>query len=528
MNDFLTLAYLDFHQLLHRVQTIFRQPGRALVYVLVIGYFVFVSVARSHTRMSMFSVVVPEPFASAIMAAFIALLGIIMYGAASGFVGVFSSAADARFLCGSQLSEAAVVTWLQLRRCASVVLRTAFAVIFYAFFLPRGAAFGVTGLIGLAVIAGTLFTSATAVPMLKLRATVGSRFARTFAAAIVAAGLLPLAILLGSLLNSGLAPWAHAIQSIGAGYAVNALFHGNAAGLTSFYAAAGAMLCLSFVTGRDLYPELYASSLRVQAFRQRRRRVPGFIATERAYRSSGPLAPSRIFEGARGAWTIAWKEWIAFMRAPGARRMFWVGLAGCAIAGAIFGNIAIRSRNPLETALLLGSSVANMVIIFITIASSFGLAEDLRKPLWWMGPDPIWLRLLAWVLATSWRLAICIAIGTVVFAAILGLNVVAVTGIPIAITIAVYLRSIGLALYALLPSGLDQRGPLAMLRALLTYLFTLPGIAASVLAAIVTHSLAAAVAAGILVSLAEALGLIAFAAARIQGRGATFAQAEAA
>jgi len=169
-----------------------------------------------------------------------------------------------------------------------------------------------------------------------------------------------------------------------------------------------------------------------------------------------------------------------------------------------------------------------MVIIFITIASSFGLAEDLRKPLWWMGPDPIWLRLVAWVLATSWRLAICIAIGTVVFAATLGLSVIAAAGIPIAITIAIYLRSIGLALYALLPSGLDQRGPLAMLRALLTYVFTLPGIAASVLAALLTHSLAAALAAGIVVALGEALGLIAFAAARIQGRGATFAQAEAA
>jgi hypothetical protein len=526
MSDFLTLAYLDFHQLLHRVQTIFRQPGRALVYVLVAGYFVMIQMLRSHTRVPVVAVAVPEPFASAIMFSFVALIGVITYGAASGFVGVFSSAADARFLCGSQLPEPTVVMWLQLRRCASMVLRTALAILLYAF-VPHAVNFASTGLVGFTVIAGTLFTAATAVPMLKLRATVGSRFARTFAAAIVAAGLLPLAILLDSLLNSGLAPWAHAIQSIGAGYAINALFHGSAAGLTSFYAAAGAMLFLSYVTGRDLYPELYASSLRVQAFRLRRRR-PDFIATERAYKSSGPLAPSRIFEGARGAWTIAWKEWIAFMRAPGARRMFWLGLFGCAIAGAIFGNIARHSRNPLETALLLGSSVANMVIIFITIASSFGLAEDLRKPMWWMGRDPIWLRLLAWVLATSWRLSICIAIGTVVFAATLGLSVVAATGIPIAITIAVYLRSIGLALYALLPSGLDQRGPLAMLRALLTYLFALPGIGATVLAALLTHSLAVAVAAGIIVALGEALGLIAFAAARIQGRGATFAQAEAA
>ncbi len=527
MSDFMTLAYLDFHQLLHRIRAIARQPSRAITYALVIAYFAFLGFARSLTRSSVLAVVVPEPFASALMFAFVALLGIIMYGAASGFVGVFSSPADARFLCGSHLSEAVVVTWLQLRRCASVVLRTAFAVLFYALILTRAARFGTTGLIGLTVIAGTLFTTATAVPMLKARAVLGARFAQTTAAAIVAAGLLPLAILLGSLLNPGLGPSAHAIKTVGAGSAVNALFHGNAIGLASFYGAAGAMLLLSLAAGRDLYPELYASSLRVLAYRQRRRRVPGLVTTERAYQRR-PLAPSRIFEGARGAWTIAWKEWIAFMRAPGARRMFWFGLLGCAIAGAIFGNVAKQSRDPLGTALVFGISIANMVIIFITIASSFGLASDLRKPLWWMGPDPIWLRLLAWVLATSWRLSICIGIGTIVFAATLGLSVVAAAGIPIAITIAVYLRSIGLALYALLPSGLDQRGPLAMLRAFLTYLFALPAIAATALTALLTHSPIVAVAAGIAFALGEALLLIAFAAARIQGRGATFAQAEAA
>ncbi len=527
MSDFLTLAYLDSHQLWHRTQTIFRQPGRAIMYAVFIAWFVVMGLLRSHTRAPFISVVIPEPIASAIMFAFVALLGIIMYGAASGFVGVFSSAADARFLCGSHLSEAAVVTWLQLRRCASVVLRTAFAVLFYALILPKAAHAGITGVVGLTVIAGTLFTTATAVPVLKLRAVMGARFAQTAAAAVVAAGLLPLAILLGSLLDPALTHWALTIQGARAGAAINALFAGDALGIGTFYAAAGAMLALSFVAGRDLYPELYASSLRVLAFRQRRRRVPGMISGERAYQIGGS-AKSSVFEGARGAWTIAWKEWIAFVRAPGARRMFWVGVIGCAVAGGIFGNVARHSRDPLDTALIFGMSIANMVIIFITIASSFGLAADLRKPLWWMGPDPIWLRLFAWVLATSWRLSICMGIGVVVFGATIGLPNIAVAGIPIAIAIAVYLRSIGLALYALLPAGLDQRGPLAMLRAFLTYVFAVPAVAAAALAAFLTHSLLMAVIAGMVCAFGEALLLIVFAAARIQGRGATFAQAEAA
>ncbi len=528
MSDFLTLAYLDSHQFLHRLQTVFRQPGRAIVYLVIAGWFVLMGFLRAHTRPPMLAMTVPEPFASAIMFAFIALLGIIMYGAASGFVGVFSSAADARFLCGSHLSETAVVTWLQLRRCASVVLRTALAVLFYALVLPSGSRHvSITGVVGVSIIAATLFTTATAVPMLKLRATAGARVAQTVAAAIVAAGLLPLAVLLGSLLNPGLSVWASDVQRSGAGLAINALFHGNGTAIGSFYAAAAGMLALSFATGRDLYPELYSSSLRVLAYRQRRRRLPGVLTSERAYRMGAP-ARFKFFENASGAWTIAWKEWIAFVRAPGAKRMFVIGLAGCIAAGTILGTAAKQSRNPLETTLVMAGSISNMVIILITVASSFGLAADLRKPLWWMGPDPIWVRLLAWVLATSWRLSVCIAAGTIAFAAMLGMYPVALAAIPIAIAIAVYLRSIGLALYALLPSGLDQRGPLAMLRALLTYIFAVPAIAAAVTAAVLTHSFVPAAIAGIACALCEALLLIVFAAARIQGRGATFAQAEAA
>jgi len=527
VSDFLTLAYLDWHQFLHRVQTVFRQPGRAIMYLIIVAWFVMMGFLRTQARAPVYALTIPQPFASAIMFAFIALLGIIMYGAASGFVGVFSSAADARFLCGSHLSETAVVTWLQLRRCASVVLRTTLAVLFYALVLPAGRHVSLTGVVGVSVIAATLFTTATAVPMLKLRAIAGARAAQTIAAAIVAFGLLPLAVLLGSLLDPGLTGWAAGVQRSGAGFAVNALFHGNGTAIGSFYAAAAGMLALSFVTGRDLYPELYASSLRMLAYRQRRRRLPGVLTAERAYQIGGP-ARFTFFENASGAWTIAWKEWIAFVRAPGAKRMFLIGLIGCAAAGAILGSAAKQSRNPLETALVMAGSISNMVIIFITIASSFGLAADLRKPLWWMGPDPIWLRLLAWVLATSWRLSVCIAAGTIVFAAMLGIYSIALAGIPIAIAISIYLRSIGLALYALLPSGLDQRGPLAMLRALLTYVFAVPAIAAAVTAGILTRSFLPAAVAGVACALCEALLLIVFAAARIQGRGATFAQAEAA
>lgn len=525
MRDFAALAYLDGRLLLHRIQTALRQPARAIMYALALGWLIMMAFLRAHSPAPVASVTVPEPFASAIMFAFVALLGIFMYGAASGYVGVFSSPADARFLCGSHLSETAVVTWLQLRRCATVLLRTAIAVIFYSFILWTGARAGATGVIGISVIGATLLVAATAVPVLKLREAAGARFAKTLSAAIVAAGLLPVAVLLGSLLNPALLRCGSPIERLGAGFAANALLHGSAPAVGALYAAAAATIALSLFCGRDLYPELYSSSLRMLEFRSRQRRS-AFFSSERAYQSAP--ARSNVFEGARGAWTIAWKEWIAFVRAPGSQRMFWLGLFGCALAGAIFGNVARQSRDPAGTALGFLIGVANMVIIFITIASSFGLAADLRKPLWWMGPDPIWLRLFAWVLATSWRLSICIGVAALVFAIMLGLGGVAAAAIPIAIAVAIYLRSIGLALYALLPAGLDQRGPLAMLRAFLTYVFAIPAIAVTTIFGVLAHSLLAGAAAGIICALGEALLLIGFAAARIQGRGATFAQAESA
>lgn len=528
MSDFATLAYLDFRQLLNRVRTILHQPGRLIVYVIAIAYFGFLAWVRRINPHGVsgttIPVMVPEPYASAILFAFVTLLGVIMYGAASGFLGVFSSTADARFLCGSKLSERAVVTWLQIRRCTSAVIRWILLLIFYSLLYRRSGGFAA---LAPSLIAGALLTVATAIPILKLRVVRGRPTAQLLSAAVVAAGLLPLSILLGSVIGPALGPWARNIESIGAGFAVNALFGRNVWGVSAMYAAAFGLLAFSYVVGNDLYPDLYASSIKVLAFRRQRGRLPGVIVGEREYRESNVTA-IWFLNRARGAWTIAWKEWIAFVRAPGAQRMFWFGFFASAAVGAVLGSAARHSAHPLETAGVMSSSIANVIVIFITIASSFGLAEDLRKPLWWMGTDTVWSRLFAWVLATSWRLSACLAVGIITFAGTLGLQLIVAAAIPLAIAIAVTLRSVGLALYALMPSGLDQRGPLAMLRVLLTYLCALPPIAATVVSALVIHSFPFAITAGIIVAIFEALGLITFAAFRVSGRGAAFAQAEAA
>jgi hypothetical protein len=107
-------------------------------------------------------------------------------------------------------------------------------------------------------------------------------------------------------------------------------------------------------------------------------------------------------------------------------------------------------------------------------------------------------------------------------------------GVPAAVALVLYLRAVGLALYSLFPSTIDQRGPLAMVRMLLTYLLAAPPAVVCAAAGFELYragmaapqALYAAVAAGIITSLVETLALVAFAAARIAGQGVAFARAE--
>jgi hypothetical protein len=233
-----------------------------------------------------------------------------------------------------------------------------------------------------------------------------------------------------------------------------------------------------------------------------------------------------MFQGMRGPWTIAWKEWMAFARSPSMQRAFWFGAAACFACGALFGVVATRSSDPLAEAVSFGSIASQMIVIFAAMGSAIGLAADLRKPLWWMGPDPLWTRLFAWTIGTSWRFAACLCAGVIGWSIAMRVPAIAVAGVPLAIAAVLYLRAVGLALYALFPSTIDQRGPLAMIRALLTYLLAAPPAVVGAVIGHVFQTVAGGVAAGIGMSLVETLLLVTFASARIAGRGIAFAQAE--
>lgn len=522
--DLAALWYLEYRQTVNRVRETIRRPGRALIYVFAIGYFIFSGIMRSRGHIAGVAMhAVPEPYAGVLMFAYVTLLGVVCYGAASGIVGAFASTADARFLTGSLLSERTVVVWLQLRRCASGVLRMLFSLILYMIVFSRSGTF--SG-IGFAVVGGTIVATAAAIPMLKMRVVAGARPAQSLAAAIAAAGILPMVILLSTLISRDMMHTASAIEGFGAGAAFNALLNGNTAALLALYAFAAGLIALSFALGEGLYPDLYAASLRLIAHREKQRRggTAAFNMEHRYERRS--FARRTFFDRLSGPWTIVWKEWIAFVRSSSMQRIFVLGLLACAAGGAILGNVAAHSHDPLGETIAFSSMAANAIVIFVAMGSAIGLGGDLSKPLWWMGPDPLWMRLFAWITGTSWRLAACLAIGLAAWSAAMHLPAVALAGIPIALAAVCYLRAVGLALYAIFPSSIDQRGPLAMVRALLTYVLAAPPIVVGVVTGVLLRSVGAGIAVAIVTSIAETFGLIAFASARISGRGIAFAQAE--
>ncbi|MBV8149588.1 MAG: hypothetical protein JO092_10885 [Candidatus Eremiobacteraeota bacterium] len=523
LRDLAALWYLEFRQLLNRLRQGVRQPARLLIYLLAIAYLVTVAILRSSRRQPLPFAQIPEPYASAAFFAFLVVVGLIAENAASGIVGGFASAADARFLIGSRLLERTVISWLQLRRSSSTLFRTIVFVLFYVFFL--GISFRVLGF-GLAWIAGSLLVSACRIPVLKLSVVTGKRRVGMTANALALAGVLSVAVLLASLRVPALLPSAHIIEHLGAGVWVNQLAAGNTIAVGVFYAVA-VVLVASALFCQGLYPELYAATMNRVALRVRV--GASGIFKRHAYQTSRSVRLTAQYArlGAVGAaWAIVWKENLGFVRARSTPVLFAVSLLASAATGTFLANLAKASRDPVRASVGLAIAFMPILVLFLTLGSAVGLREDIGKPLWWMGRDPLGLRLFAWVLSRSWWPALCFAIGIIAWSVLVHFPPLAIVGVPLSVVTVLNLRAIGLTLYALFPSALDQRGPLAALRALLAYCLLGPPILSGALFGGFMHGVTPGIVAGICTSLTETALLIAFAARQIAGRGAAVAQAE--
>lgn|GEM_PF-913327 len=530
-DDARALAYLAWRQIVNMAREMLKRPSRVVLWVFV-GIALAATVAlrmvagalaRGHGRLLPVPGV-PEPAATGLFFAYLLLIAVNLWIAASGNAAGFSSEADARFLTLSKIAPRRLLAWLQLRSSGALIVQTLFVSLFYPIiFTWAGEPFPMF----LTIVAALLFVAAIRMPVLRASVRFGAAPFATLAVLLGLAGVLGLGVVAAPYIQPSLAPASAYLVHLGFGSTLRAMLAGAPLPILVLWALPLAALALGGVGSTDVLPEVYAASLRAIATAKRNKRgLIGGLGGNRADRySASPTAvtSARGSRSWRGAFALIWKDWLAFSRSRGAIGRSIALLAGGVAVGAVAGLWTRRGHDPN----ILVIQAANFAVIFLSLYSSIALNADLGKPLWWLNADTLVARLGAWVVAATWRgaalgtsavLGCAIAIGSLRFAAI---------GTFVTVGIVLYLRCIGLALYAMFPSQIDQKGPIAGLRILLAYLFIAPaGIAAGIAGAIASSFVVAGAAAAVVASI-ECLVLIRFAAGRIRDNGIGIARAEA-
>jgi hypothetical protein len=193
-------------------------------------------------------------------------------------------------------------------------------------------------------------------------------------------------------------------------------------------------------------------------------------------------------------------------------------VAAVALAAGVALAALARSDNADK---LFGIMLGGVPALYITIASTIGvrLAPVLRLPLFWLGDVSLAARLAAWTFGGFWRDALIVALAVAGYVAIAHDARVPLAVFVAALGLLALTRTAGLAVFAMLPNAIDQRGPGVVLRVWLCFALLVPAIAAGTIAAFMSgFAFGAATLAATIMALAESALLLAFAAWRLAGR----------
>ena len=520
VSELADLSYADRRALINLLRTLRRRPGRALMWMLYAVAITVFAVLRTGpwTRRpggmaAPFALEIRDVWVCGLAIAF----GIVLATGTARWLGIFSSRAEALLLMGADAAPVTVAAYLQLRAVGTALAqglaRFAYLIVFA---LPSGTSLT-------AMIAQLTFFAAAgaAVVSVALPRALARGAARTalvitgWTIAVVAA--LPLvADALRVFPVSGSAALLRRVPPLHPGAVLQALAAGDLRLLVLPLAiAAGATFAFA-VAARDAYPELYALSLANLDWRERVRSRRGARRATAAAAPRTPHAHSATGVRLRGALAFVWADAVMFGRrtSPVVRAL----IAGLALAaGAGLGALA-RSDNADR---VLGFVLGVVPFMYITIASTTGirLAPALRLPMFWLGDVPLAARLAAWTFGGFWRDAALVSLAVIGFVTIAHEIRIALTIVVPALGLLALTRTIGIAVFALLPNALDQRGPGVLLRAWLTFVLLVPPAAAATIAALVSgHPLAVGAIAATVTALAESALLLAFAAWRLAGR----------
>ncbi len=519
MNVLATLSYGDRHALVNTLRTLRKHPGRVAMWAFylfaVVGFAFFKTSGPARGAQ-------PSDWATAIadfwVCGFVVAFGVVLATGTSRALGVFSSRAEALLFTRAGVAPVAVAAYLQVR---AVLTTLGQGIVRFAYLILFGIPAGTTwhALIVQLCFFAAAGAAVASITLPRALARGGARIAAITAGVLIAvAAALPVLVDVLRLLHlpSTTTALRH-VTIVHPGLVLRALGHGDVRAIALPLAVA-ALASVAFVlAARDAYPELYTISLENLDWRMR-------VRTRRSARAGAAASPAgsraarvRNSTGSplRGALALAWIDTLMFSRrvAP--------AITALVAAFALAAGAALAAFTQLGGELAVGVIVGMLPGFYVAVASTTGvrLAPAMRMPLFWLGPVPLAARLAAWTLGPFSRdatFALLAVIGYVAVSHDARAPLIVLAG---ALALLALTRTVGLAVFALMPNSLDQRGPAVLLRTLLTFaLVAPPAIAGAIAAFAFPAPFVSATLAGALTALAEAALLITFAAWRLAGR----------
>jgi hypothetical protein len=468
------LAYIELQYAKHQCAAVLRSPLRLalwLPYLISIGYIAFLRLnSRHHTAFLTVGVQHPR-FATVAGGLYLGTVGIVAGLAAAGRVAAFRTSAEAVLFSNAGIRPLAIALWLQLRKLAMGSLRW-FASLAYVFVVAAPAhASGATlarALLGAMLAVGVVMSCELPAFLLARRLHFPIQMLG-WALALFGFGFA-IAAVLGPRFRT---PLIEATR-VDPGTFAAALLDGGTRPLLLLAAVLAISVASMLALANDAIPELYAATQRTLAVRSNRRR----FANETTFDVRDAGVAARV---PAGALALIWKDWVAFRRGRGTLRLWLFGAAFWTLCGA---GVAVASMRYDDPTPLLSLAAMSATIVFLSapFGASVGLAADLGKPLFWLSRTPLRARIAAWTFARAWRGGTAIALGPLAAGIVSGDAALALTALPLSLTTYWSLQALGVGLYAVFPNPIDARGPMMLLRMLLTGLYVVPALAVAALA----------------------------------------------
>jgi hypothetical protein len=430
-------------------------------YTLLIGFFVYSRLLGQHAAYVSFDLA--PTVATTIGGLYLGMLGITIGFAAGGRVALFRSNAEAVLFSNAGLRPLTIAVWLQLRKLATSWTRWLGGFI-YLFAIaaphdPRPLSV-LRAFVAAALALAVQMTIELPVFLLSRgRWREPLRFSgwtiAGFGCVFAGAGIF------GPRASRPLVQFVH----FDPGIAVNSLLHGSLFATIGLAVVVAVLIASIMILGDDALPELAAASQQNLAG-QRRRSKPARLR----FNAPKSVDASRI---PTGALALLWKDWVGFRRGHNSLRFWLIGCSAWALCGAgvAFGSLQWSDPSPLYT---LASTTAVLVLVIAPYSASVGLAADLSKPLFWLSRSSLRERLAAWTFGRAWRGGVALGLAPFVAGVATGDVQLAIISVPVTLTTFWSLQALGVGLYAIFPNPIDARGPVMMLRLLVTLVYVLP------------------------------------------------------